>query len=135
MATTFDEALADFIARCAYVVVAQELATKWRLELVDGYLLDLYFNAMLGKYSYTLAKDGKRILGWDNAPHHPALVNFPHHIHQPDGTIARSMLTGQPDQNLAQVQNFVEVYLDGARGEGPASTACDGGLAQAVVEN
>ena len=71
MATPFDQALAVFISRSAYVLVVQELATKWRLELAGGYLLDLY----------------KRLWGWDNAPHHPALVNFPHHVHQPDGAI------------------------------------------------
>lgn len=113
MATPFDQALADFIRRSAYVIVAQELATKWRLELVGGYLLDLYFNATLGKYSYTLAKGGKRIWGWDNAPHHPALTNFPHHVHQPDGTIAPSMFTGQPERDLPQVRIAVEAYLAG----------------------
>jgi hypothetical protein len=111
MATPFDQALADFISRSAYVLVVQELATKWRLELIDGYLLDLYFNATLGKYSYTVAKGGKRIWGWDNAPHHPALVNFPHHVHQPDGTIAPSALTGQPDEDLREVRILVEAYL------------------------
>jgi hypothetical protein len=68
MATKFDDALADFISCCVYVVATHELATKWRLELVGGYLLDLYFNETLGKYSYTLAKGGQRIWGWDNAP-------------------------------------------------------------------
>lgn len=51
MATPFDQALADFIRHSAYVLAAHELATKWRLELVGGYVLDLYFNATLGKYS------------------------------------------------------------------------------------
>lgn len=40
MAIPFDQALADFINRSTYVIIAQELATKWRLELVGGYLLD-----------------------------------------------------------------------------------------------
>ena len=113
MAITFDEALADFITRCTYVVVAHELATKWRVDLSDGYLLDLYFNATLGKYSYTIAKAGKRLWGWDNAPHHSELANFPHHVHRPDGTIAPSLLTGQPVQDLPQVRIFIETYLAG----------------------
>lgn len=111
MATTFDEALAHFITHCGYVVTAHEFATKWRLELANGYLFDLYFNETLGKYSYTLAKAGRRIWGWDNAPHYPALVNFPHHVHQPDGTVAPSTLIGQPELDLVQVRMAIETYL------------------------
>jgi len=34
------------------------------------------------KYSFHWqSKDGKLIKRWDNAPHHPELKTFPHHLH------------------------------------------------------
>ena len=89
MATEFNRAVARFIATCAYVTAVHDLVTKWRLELVGGYILDLYFNETLGKYGYTLVQAHTRVMGWDNAPHHPGLANFPHHVHRPDGQIER----------------------------------------------
>lgn len=36
-------------------------------------------------YSYHWQKqNGDLILRWDNAPHHPKIVTFPHHKHAPD---------------------------------------------------
>jgi hypothetical protein len=111
MATGFDRAVARFIASCARVTAVRDLVTKWRLELVGGYILDLYFNETLGKYGYTLVQAGTRVLGWDNAPHHPGLANFPHHVHRPDGRIEPSTLTGDPDHDLEQVRLEIEAFL------------------------
>ena len=44
------------------------LGTKVRAQLPSGYTLDIYYNATLQKYSYTIIKHDKRIIGWDNAP-------------------------------------------------------------------
>ncbi len=33
------------------------------------------------KYSYTLVKEGKSILRYDNAPHHEEFTTYPHHKH------------------------------------------------------
>ena len=112
MAARLDRALDRFIARCTYVKAVQNLATKWRLELTHGYVLDVYYNETLGKYGYTLVSAGVRLLGWDNAPHHPELANFPHHVHQPDGRIESSTLTGDPDHDLEQVRRKLESYLE-----------------------
>jgi len=92
-------------------LTVQDLITKWRLELVGGYILDPYFNETLGKYSYTLVYAGKRILSWDNAPHHPGLPNFLHHIHRPDGKVEASGLNGDPAHDLEIVKEEVETYL------------------------
>ena len=100
-----------FIARCSYVKAIQNLVTKWRLELTYGYVFDVYYNETLGKYGYTLVLAGVRILGWDNAPHHPGLINFPHHVHRPDGQIEPSALTGDPEDDLEQVRRRIEAYL------------------------
>jgi hypothetical protein len=32
-------------------------------------------------YAYTYLKEGRRIFRYDNAPHHPEIVTFPHHKH------------------------------------------------------
>lgn len=111
MAAEFNRAVAQFIAACAYVTAVHDLITKWRLELVGGYVLDLYFNEALGKYSYALVQGGQRVLGWDNARHHPDLANFPHHVHRPGGQIEPSTLTGDPDHDLEQVRLEIEAFL------------------------
>ncbi len=112
MAAAFDRAVARFVAKCAHVTAVHDLVTKWRLELTGGYILDLYFNETLGKYSYTLIRSGTRILGWDNAPHHPGLPNFPHHVHLPAGQVEPSSLTGDPDHDLEQIRLEIEAFLD-----------------------
>jgi len=78
---------------------------------VGRYVFDLYFNETLGKYSYTLVQAGTRVLGWDNAPHHPGLANSPHHVHRPDGWIEPSTLIGDPDHDLEQVRLEIEAFL------------------------
>jgi hypothetical protein len=111
MAAAFHRALTHFITACAYVTAVHDLVTKWRIELTGGYFLDVYFNETLGKYGYTLVKAGTRVLGWDNAPHHPGLPNFPHHVHRPDGRIESSALNGDPDRDLELVRLEIEAFL------------------------
>ena len=111
MAAEFNRAVAQLIAACAYVTAVHDLVTKWRLELVGGYILDLYFNETLGKYGYTLVRASRRVLGWDNARHHPGLANFPHHVHRPNGQIETSTLTGDPDHDLELVRLEIEAFL------------------------
>jgi len=111
MATAFERALARFITTCPYVTAVYDLVSKQRVELQGGYELDCFFNATLNKYSYTLIHNGKRVLGWDNAPHHPNIPNFPHHVHHADGHIEMSHLNGDPMHDLTIVQNALEDFL------------------------
>ncbi len=111
MAVTFESALSRFLVECALVTNVHDLATKWRIELKGGYFLDIFFNATVGKYSYTLSKGETRILGWDNAPHHPKLANSPHHFHQADGLIVSSSLNGDPEHDLDIVRIGIEMFL------------------------
>ena len=111
MALPFTDALDQFISHCPAVIAAHDLVTKWRLELVGGYLLDCYFNETLGKYSYTLVKNNQRIMGWDNASHYPHLPKFPHHFHTADNEIVPSSLTGEPESDLEQVRLVIESFL------------------------
>ncbi len=111
MATDFEHAVARFVADCKSVTAINELVTKVRIELAEVYVLDLYYNETIEKYSYTLVKADQRIIGWDNARHHPTLSNFPHHLHLADGTIQPSTLTGAPLHDLEVVRLIVEQLL------------------------
>ncbi|MGL4648406.1 MAG: toxin-antitoxin system TumE family protein [Caldilineaceae bacterium] len=45
------------------------------------------------KYRYHLqGPDGVFISRWDNAPHHPHVRTFPHHVHHADGHIAEAFV-------------------------------------------
>ena len=65
---------------------------KARLILRDGSSLNIsevWQQQVLIKYRYYwLDRKSKTIIGWDNAPHHPELENFPHHKHINEKEIA-----------------------------------------------
>ena len=112
MAAEFDRALTRFITTCAHVRAVHDLITKWRLELTGGYVLDLFFNETLSKYSYALVQSNARVMGWDNAPHHPGLLNnFPHHVHLADGQVEPSTLTGDAGHDLEEIRLEIEAFL------------------------
>ena len=61
---------------------------RGRVFFWDGSYLDLYevISTELGypvriSYAYTYLKEGRRIFRYNNAPHHPEIVTFPHHKH------------------------------------------------------
>ena len=95
------------------VLKVEFLGTKVRAHLVNGYVLDVYYNQTLGKYSYTLIKGNRRIVGWDNAPHHVSVETHPDHFHDVDGKIKPSYLSGNPLKDLDDVLNVIKnVLLD-----------------------
>lgn len=63
-----------------------------RVALVDGSLLQcvervrqLADGLSAEKYSFHWQRcDGSLIRRWDNAPHHPEISSFPHHVHEGD---------------------------------------------------
>lgn len=59
--------------------------------------MDMYYNKTLGKYAYTLVRE---VIGWDNAPHHKGLNNFPNHFHTVDGQTVPSKLKGNPETDV-----------------------------------
>lgn len=61
---------------------------RCRIIFWDDSYLDLYeaVNTELGypvrvHYAYTYLREGRRVFRYDNAPHHPEIVTFPHHKH------------------------------------------------------
>jgi hypothetical protein len=112
MAAKLVSAVSRFIADCPYVISLQDLVTKTRIELENGYIVDLYYNESLGKYAYTLILSNQRVVGWDNAPHHhPNLSNTPHHFHAEDGTVQPSTLTGDPEQDIFQIIQTINTIV------------------------
>lgn len=85
------------------VLDSEFLGTKIRAHLPNGYTLDIYYNATLRKYSYTIIKHNKRIIGWDNAPHHKQIKTHPHHFHTLDGRITQSRMKGNPTKDITQI--------------------------------
>ena len=65
---------------------------RLRTTLLDGSLLQCAERASLrlgqvhiDKYSFHWQRpDGSLIRRWDNAPHHPEISSFPHHLHVGD---------------------------------------------------
>ena len=104
-------AIERFVEACPYVVAIYDLLAKVRIALQKGYFLDLYYNATLGKYAYTLVRFDRRVIGWDNAPHHSGLANFPHHFHRENGSIVSSDLIGKPDQDIDHIITAVNEIL------------------------
>ncbi len=111
MAAKLADAIAKLIVDCPYIVSLQDLITKTRLELEQGYTLDLYYNEAMGKYAYALILNNKRVMGWDNAPHHPELKNFPHHFHTAEGKVEASALTGDPGQDISWVIQAINAIM------------------------
>ncbi|MBE8540557.1 toxin-antitoxin system TumE family protein [Geoglobus acetivorans] len=93
------------------VLKVEFFGTKVRAYLVRGYIFDVYHNQTLGKYSYTLIKEDRRIAGWDNAPHHVSVETYPDHFHDVDGKIKPSYLSGDPLEDLDRVLNVVKNIL------------------------
>jgi len=93
------------------VLKVEFLGTKVRAYLLLGYALDVYYNQTLGKYSYTVIKENRRVIGWDNAPHHVSVETHPHHFHNVNGEIKPSHLSGNPLKDLDNVLNVVKNIL------------------------
>jgi hypothetical protein len=60
------------------------------LKLIDSSELHVfeYVGSSLHKKDYSYHwqdREKKTILRWDNAPHHPEIKTFPHHLHEEGG--------------------------------------------------
>jgi len=87
---------------------------RCRVVFWDGSYLALYetVSTELGypvriRYAYTYIREGQRVFRYDNAPHHPEIVTFPHHKHI--GPTDRLTPADQPSlsQVLAEIENWL----------------------------
>lgn len=86
---------------------------RCRVHFWDGSFLSLHetVSTELGYpvriiYSYAYIRNDKVIFRYDNAPHHPAIITFPHHKHIGEEKIAP---TDQP--GIAQILSEIEQHL------------------------
>ena len=87
----FKNAISEFSGIIATVESTEFIETKTvaklksKIRLKDGtvlYLREIYTTQQLIDYSYYWFDiDEKLKIGWDNAPHHPEIITFPHHKH------------------------------------------------------
>ena len=69
----------------------------------------------ISKYSFHWHDvSGNLICRWDNAPHHPELDNFPHHVHTKDKVSASSEMDLR--KVLSEVKAAIEQQNVGVRG-------------------
>ena len=64
--------------------------------------MDMYYNKTLGKHAYTLVRENRRVIGWDNAPHH---------FHTADGQTIPSKLKGNPETDVYMVIEAVNKFF------------------------
>jgi len=88
---------------------------RGRVFFWDESFLDIYevVSTELGypvriEYAYTYLHNGERVFRYDNAPHHPEIVTFPHHKHI--GLRDRLAPSDQPSlhQVLAEIAAWLE---------------------------
>ncbi len=77
------------------------------LDLYEVVSTELGYPVRIG-YAYTYLQGGQRVFRYDNAPHHPEIITFPHHKHS--GPHDRLTPSDQP--SLSQVLVEVAVWLD-----------------------
>jgi len=87
---------------------------RGRVHFWDSSFLDIYevVSTELGypvriSYAYTYLREGRRVFRYDNAPHHPEIITFPHHKHI--GLQDRLAPADQP--SLSQVLAEVAAWL------------------------
>lgn len=88
---------------------------RGRVFFWDGSFLDLYemVSTELGypvrvSYAYTYLRGKERLFRYDNAPHHPEIITFPHHKHI--GPHERLAPADQPSlhQVLVEIASWLE---------------------------
>jgi len=89
---------------------------KCRVHFWNDSFLDIYevVNTELGypirvHYAYTYLGAGQQLFRYDNAPHHPEIVTFPHHKHGDQSS--KPTPTDQP--TLSQILSEIENTLSG----------------------
>jgi hypothetical protein len=108
LVTSWQVLIADEVAeRAVYKIRCQLLRPAYRLEIR---LIQAETNLL---YSYQLFTD-RPLLRWDNAPHFPALSNFPHHLHAETSGVKASTLVGDPLRDLPRVLADIQAFLAGS---------------------
>jgi hypothetical protein len=99
------------VLRYEHRVRAEVEQHKAVVQLADGsrlHLNEVWIAGSLQKYAYYwLTPTDEIIRGWDNAPHHPEVDTYPHHVHH-SGTIHPSSIRSHQDVLLLLNQYMQE---------------------------
>lgn len=80
--------LVVYILRYEHWVRGEVEQHKAVVQLADGsrlHLNEVWIVGRLQKYAYYwLTPTDEIVRGWDNAPHHPEVDTYPHHVHDAD---------------------------------------------------
>ena len=99
--------LADLIADVTVVRVDYN-AFQLKVTLTDGGTLRIseqYRQGKLEQYAYYWLNADERLrIGWDNAPHHRRLPNFPHHKHVSSQDSLQPAAETTPAEILASIK-------------------------------
>jgi len=84
-------------------------STKIRAVYGHNLFLDIYYNPDNNRYDVSLIFNNKRVLGWDNAPHHTRVFTYPHHRHE-FGQIFGSDLKNFL-RDLPELLDYVDAFI------------------------
>ena len=85
---------------------------KLRIDLLDGSVLFTkeYIDESVRKYAFQWQKaDDSWLIRWDNVPHFPKLISFPHHKH--DYRNGSEVVTDSFDISLVEVLTYIHSQL------------------------
>lgn len=81
--------------------------SRIRLVFSDGTYMDIRYNDR-GRYSYHWQRGGGETWRFDNAPHHPEVPTYPHHLHYGlSGQVLPSRVKGASLCDVDEVMQLV----------------------------
>ena len=83
--------------------------TKIRAVYEANVFLDIYYSPHSNRYDVSLIYNNKRILGWDNAPHHTKVSTYPHHKHEFDQILESDVKNLVED--LPRLLDYVDKFI------------------------
>ncbi|MBC8520415.1 MAG: hypothetical protein H8D26_00265 [Methanomicrobia archaeon] len=84
--------------------------TKIRAYYTLNLFLDIFYNEETNRYDFALIYNAKRVLGWDNAPHHRQVSTHPHHKHEL-GVLYESDLEGDITSDIHKVLAYTKIFI------------------------
>ena len=83
---------------------------KIKALIVDRSLLHIKIYLSDKEYNYSFhwqSETGELIIRWDNAPHHPDILTFPHHVHT--GELTEESYNITLDDALKEIRQRVDL--------------------------
>jgi hypothetical protein len=117
----FETMLIESSVIVSYQILSREIAAfdgkiRVKATLIDGgnielfeYVADSKSNIRLLKYSFHWQDaQGNLRHRWDNAPHHPELLNAPHHAHTENDSLREIMQVPDPFFVIGEIEKALQ---------------------------